>query len=520
MPKATKGETKIPAEPEMTDLIDLSTQDTETDTMHKTFNVRRSIDELEAQNNTQKVATPKKRVDAGPSVNKPKLKLTFSQSHNRSPEKTELPRTAKAQAPQKQTITASTPNCDPKLKYAGRLHEAKSCVVKVKTHLNSNSAKNISSLIKQEVTQAIDRIYELLKESEGKIKGQVKDRATQTNSARECKDSATQSIQTCQTGEEERNPKEANQDKENRILKKLEEHTKALEDNSKKIEELKNTIEEQKENLVKASYASVAARKPDRPQEQKTLHSIIISSNDETETGEQVMEKTRNAINVRDGGIQIEKMRKARNQKVIMGFKTVEERAKVKDRIQKAGSQLTVEEVENKDPLLVLRNVLNIRTDEEIVECLRVQNRGLFHGLDRRNDRIEVKYRKRARNPHQTHVVVKVSPILWRRALEAGMVSIDIQPIKVEDQSPLVQCSLCLGYGHARKYCLETVLKCSHCGGEHKKSECPGWLTRDTPECCNCTKAKLENYQHNAFSSECPVRRRWETLARSTVAYC
>ncbi|KAL4707899.1 hypothetical protein ACJJTC_013690 [Scirpophaga incertulas] len=40
------------------------------------------------------------------------------------------------------------------------------------------------------------------------------------------------------------------------------------------------------------------------------------------------------------------------------------------------------------------------------------------------------------------------------------------------------------------------------------------------PECRNCAKAGLEGTNHNAFSRECPVRARWDAIARSTVAYC
>ncbi|CAB3258990.1 unnamed protein product [Arctia plantaginis] len=57
--------------------------------------------------------------------------------------------------------------------------------------------------------------------------------------------------------------------------------------------------------------------------------------------------------------------------------------------------------LKKKDPLLVLLDVLAVNSDEEIIRALRNQNRGVFCGLDKDNDRIQVKFRKRVLNPIQ-----------------------------------------------------------------------------------------------------------------------
>lgn len=520
MPKDNKKQ----ASPEVAQLVDLSSvemSESQNELLSQTFRVRNSIDELEALSNAStSTKSPSKKAAAIIHKNPSKLKLTFSQQqaktqtqnhiqtqvqiHN-SPVEKDKTKAAATKTAQEKAINSVEP-----AKSKSRLEEAKTCVLKVKGHMYSNSAKNISTVIKNEVSAAIDRIFELLKESEGRAKGQIKEKGVQT-------------ILNTEGHETYKEPDQRTQEvqlQEEKILRKLEEHTKALEENTKIINELKESVCKQHETLEKASYARVVARNPDTPMPQKPLHSIVIASSDETDSGDQVMEQTRSAVNARDGGIQVQTIRKARNHKIIMGFSSAEERTRVKERIERSGKKLVVEEVKNKDPLLVLRNVFSVHTDEEVVEFLRSQNRSVFYGLDKEENRVEVKYRKRARNPHQSHIVVKVSPTIWNRALAAGTVSIDIQPVRVEDQSPLVQCSLCLGYGHARKHCIETTVKCSHCGGDHVRADCPGWISRDIPECCNCAKAQLVNRQHNAFSSECTVRRKWEQMARSTVAYC
>ncbi|CAH2086403.1 unnamed protein product [Euphydryas editha] len=124
------------------------------------------------------------------------------------------------------------------------------------------------------------------------------------------------------------------------------------------------------------------------------------------------------------------------------------------------------------------------------------------------------------RNPHTVHVVIGTSPTLWSRITGMGSVHVDLQRVRAEDQSPLVQCTRCLGYGHSKKFCKEPADGCSHCGGLHHKAECAEWVAGVPPTCRNCKKAKLESFEHNAFSSSCPVRKRWDELARSAVSYC
>ncbi|CAF4950801.1 unnamed protein product [Pieris macdunnoughi] len=70
--------------------------------------------------------------------------------------------------------------------------------------------------------------------------------------------------------------------------------------------------------------------------------------------------------------------------------------------------------------------------------------------IDKKDYRIAEKYRRRARNPHESHVL-QVSPSLWQALTQAGKPHIDLQRVLVDDQSLFMQCIHCLGYGHGRK---------------------------------------------------------------------
>lgn len=389
-----------------------------------------------------------------------------------------------------------------KTKYPDRISEARAMFNKAKQHLAIS--KNLKTDIKIGVTEALDRLYEILKDMDRELKGKGGKKVNESNKQKE-------------TG---RASKEITE--QSSILAQMKDHLGKLDENNRRMEELKNLIEKQQRVTESITYASVAANQNTKlPSEVRdTLHSVVVRSTEEKETGEQVLERIRKVIDAKEGWIKVERVRKAKDRKIIMGFRTKEEQSKIKAKLEKSGTYLAVEAIENRDPLLMLGGVLSINTDEDILKAFRNQNKQIFHDLDEENNRIKIKYRRKTRNPHTSHVIVSVSPAIWKRAIEIGIIHIDLQRIGVTDQSPLVQCSKCLGYGHSKRYCSEIEEKCSHCGNSHKKAECPDWLAGTTPKCCNCVKAKLELTDHNAFSQNCPVRRKWDSLARASTAYC
>lgn len=251
------------------------------------------------------------------------------------------------------------------------------------------------------------------------------------------------------------------------------------------------------------------------------LPSTIVSSVDDHDSSEDVISKIREAVSAKTSGIRVDRLRKAKDKKVVLGCHTREELAKVAEKLKSGNPTLQMEEKENRDPLVMLRDVLNFNTDEDILGALRKQNDHILGGIPAEDYRASVRYRRKARNPLESHVVLQVSPPVWNRLTATGRIHIDLQRVKVEDQSPLLTCSRCLGYGHGRKSCTKSVDTCSHCAGEHLRSaQCPVWRAGDPPTCRNCQNSNLDRSDHNSFDEACPIRRKWDALARSWVAYC
>lgn len=249
-------------------------------------------------------------------------------------------------------------------------------------------------------------------------------------------------------------------------------------------------------------------------------HTVIITSTDKHDTSDVIVTKIRNAIDARTNGVRVDRVRKARDQKVIISCEKKEDIRKVSEKIKNAHTNLKVEEAVNKDPLIIMYNVMAYNTDEDIIISLKQQNRHILGEVPDEDIRMKVKYRKKTRNHLVNHVVMQVSPAVWQRLTAKGKVHIDLQRVTVKDQTPLVQCLRCLKYGHGRKLCTETVDLCSHCGGPHLRETCPERLAGEPPKCYNCFTAEMEKTDHNSFDECCPVRKKWDALSRSRVAYC
>ncbi|XP_050672170.1 uncharacterized protein LOC126970360 [Leptidea sinapis] len=114
---------------------------------------------------------------------------------------------------------------------------------------------------------------------------------------------------------------------------------------------------------------------------------------------------------------------------------------------------------------------------------------------------MEIRFRRRCRNPHVNHIVMRVAPKLWQRVTAEGSVHIDLKRSTVEDFSPVIQCTRCLGFGHGRRNCKEANSLCSHCGGPHLRHDCPHYIVGEQPCCLNCRSAGLEKTDHGALSA-------------------
>lgn len=294
------------------------------------------------------------------------------------------------------------------------------------------------------------------------------------------------------------------------------------------LEDLRRGVSnlEEGHNKTSPTYAQAASRPaPEKRHRTRSppreAHSIIVTSKDPEDTAEKVYKNIFKAVKPQQTGIRVDKVRKAKGQKVILSCTQKEDADKLAEQLRKA-PRLKINEATNKNPLAVINNVLAYHSDAELLETIRAQNPRLFEGLDKNQESMKVRFRKRARNPLECHPVLELSPVLWKRMTETGVVYVGLQRRPIYDQSPLTQCTRCLGYGHSKKVCREEKDRCGHCGETHASDKCP---KKGNPPCCrNCSQSKTKytdlELQHNALHGDCPERLKWDAIARSKIAYC
>ncbi|CAH2090831.1 unnamed protein product [Euphydryas editha] len=90
------------------------------------------------------------------------------------------------------------------------------------------------------------------------------------------------------------------------------------------LQEVKQTLNTIKEGVTKLAplapntYAQVTARPKNEGVEKRPNHTLIISSRNPQETSEQVLIKIKDSLDLKKSGARMEKVRKARNQKIVV----------------------------------------------------------------------------------------------------------------------------------------------------------------------------------------------------------
>ncbi|GBP47891.1 hypothetical protein EVAR_33608_1 [Eumeta japonica] len=162
-------------------------------------------------------------------------------------------------------------------------------------------------------------------------------------------------------------------------------------------------------------------------------HILIVSSKYEKHTAEQVVAKLREVVDVREIGVAVDRLRKARNQKVVVSCSSAEDAKKIEEWLEMRRVDLKVSKTERKLLIVVIRDVLKVNTDEDIVRSLRTQNRYIADGIDWEKYRANVCYRKRVRYDLECHPVQEATVELYKRLTKAGYIYMVLQQRPVWD---------------------------------------------------------------------------------------
>ncbi|KAL0858961.1 hypothetical protein ABMA27_010821 [Loxostege sticticalis] len=267
-----------------------------------------------------------------------------------------------------------------------RVTQARRLLAKAKSHVSES--RNLRSDLKTGITQALDGLFALVKEMAAAATAPEKEIDINKKAERSTLEQGSLGLEG------------------NELLRMMKEQGEKIDKTQREMEKLKETIvlqhEAARQQLTYAAAAAAAAP-PVKPtvERKSALHSIMIESKDELETGDEVMRQVREAVNAKDGWVTVERVKKVKDKKVILGCRTIEEREKVKERLQSAANRLSFEDMKNQDPMVILRDVIASHSENDILMALRNQNGGVFQGLEAKDSRMEVRAKSSLCQRHQ-----------------------------------------------------------------------------------------------------------------------
>lgn len=316
----------------------------------------------------------------------------------------------------------------------------------------------------------------------------------------------------------EHEPHTPNTVNNNNILNLRDEVAKAKKEMAEMLKIQKDNAKETDVGIDKRSYAKVTAMKLKESSGPRPHYPLMLESTDPRDTVDDVVNILKNNVDVIELGIGVNSIRRKKNQKVVIGCDSAEDRNKLESAIKSKNQKLTVSQVKAKNPLLRLSGVINSTTDKQIEDAIIKQNANIIANTSAEDRMLKVIRRTKSRNKETCNVIAEVSPCMWQ-LLKDRKLRIGYQVISSSDQSPVVQCFQCLGYGHLARDCRHDTV-CGYCADQHDTRSCPN-RTRG-PICANCKKngSDGKDDNHCAYSSVCPEWRKWDRIARGSISYC
>jgi hypothetical protein len=248
-----------------------------------------------------------------------------------------------------------------------------------------------------------------------------------------------------------------------------------------------------------------------------TAFGLIVKATDPNTSPHQTKRLIKEAVHPKALQLGVNKLKNLANEAVFVECKTKTDRDTLETELGKLRT-VTVGRPKRKLPTLLHRFVPKEVEDMDIKNIILQQNNP-SHIED---PILRPKFTKRTFEESR-HVVLEVSPNLWRELVTLQKIKLHWSMCKVEDFISITRCLKCLGFGHTARFC-QNQQKCSYCAEDHHWKECEN---KRSICCSNCAKANTYihddstklNTNHSVFSKECPRARRIETIIISKTDY-
>ncbi|GBP16999.1 hypothetical protein EVAR_8074_1 [Eumeta japonica] len=163
---------------------------------------------------------------------------------------------------------------------------------------------------------------------------------------------------------------------------------------------------------------------------------------------------------------------------------------KIEEQLKMPRLDLKVAKPEKRLLILVIRDVLKINTDEDIVKSLRTQNRHIADGLNWDRKRVKVCYMKRVRNHFECYPFLEVSIELCKSSLRPAMCM--WRPNGAWSKTSPLLCSTraILASDMVNDIAKTCPISVPILGGDHVVAKCQFRSEGEPPKCINCVSAR------------------------------
>lgn len=177
--------------------------------------------------------------------------------------------------------------------------------------------------------------------------------------------------------------------------------------------------------------------------------------------------------------------------------------------------------VRKPEPLKAVITILGVEEEEckgDLIKSMMSQNPELTSlvpdGGNVKDYIRVVRYARMGANARLWKVFIMVSANARVRLNELKQVYIGYKRVRVVDDTPLLQCFKCLGFGHLSMHCKNTE-RCGYCAEGHRTNECPVKNECSKYKCYNCKKYMNVDAVHRASSYEYEFYKRTQVNVES-----
>lgn len=290
------------------------------------------------------------------------------------------------------------------------------------------------------------------------------------------------------------------------------------------LTEMNRTIQEsctkQEARRSDTSFADMVKKGSSNFVRPNPLSSVAIFPCDNSKSSDETRNMVQNIICPGEMKLKVRGVRKIGKGGLIISTETKDDLEKLKQTVQTASSELTVDEPRKRKPRIVVIGVPASMAENEVFKCLYDQNladklptmsRDIFMTS------IKLSHKSGRKDTENCNYVLEVPAVIRKALITQERLFINWTSCPVRDFTLVTRCYKCQQYGHAAKFCKNTAPTCGHCGEEgHAIQDCT--KKAETPKCATCLRFK-KPASHKTGDLDCPAKKSAENRYINSIDY-